>query len=77
MKTKTRIAIQVGLRALMLMGLAAATASSLSGDAREIVRRVAAADDRNWNVARNDGFRSGWTRRFDSQGRLKSRDVTI
>jgi hypothetical protein len=65
------------MRALLL-GLASATALVANMDAREIVRRAVAADERNWKVARNYGFSERVdARRLDSQGQLKSKDVTI
>lgn len=46
-------------------------------DAREIVRRTVSADKRNWQAARNYGFVERVdARRMDSEGRLKSQDVT-
>jgi hypothetical protein len=73
MKTKMRAAIRVGMRALPLMGLASATALLAEMDAREIILRAVAADERNWKVARNYEFSERVdARRLDSQGRLKS-----
>lgn len=78
MKSKTRVAIRLGLPALLSLGLASATAVLADGDAREIIRRAVAAEGRNWKSARNYGFSERVdARRFDSQGRLKSRDVKI
>ena len=45
-------------------------------DAREIIRRAVAADERNWKVARNYGFSERVdARRLDSQGQLTSKEV--
>ena len=63
------------MRAL-LPGLASATALFAEVDAREIVRRAVAADDRNWKIARNYEFSERVdARRSDSQGRVKSKEV--
>jgi hypothetical protein len=51
-KTNTRMAIRVKMRALLL-GLASATALLGQVDARQMIRRVVAADESNWRVARN------------------------
>jgi hypothetical protein len=68
----------LGLPALLLLGVVSATAARGDGDAREIVRRVVAAEGRNWKSARNYGFSERVdSRRLDSQGRLKSRDVKV
>jgi hypothetical protein len=78
METKARVAIRVEIRALLLLGLASATAVLAEVDAREIIRRAVAADERNWKVARNYGFSERVdARRLDSKGRLKSKDVKI
>lgn len=46
-------------------------------DAREIIRRTVAADERNWQAARNYGFSERVdARRLDAEGRLKSKDVS-
>ena len=67
----------IGMGALLL-GLAPAAALAAEVDAREIVRRTVAADERNWKVARNYGFSERVdARRLDPDGRLKSKDVTI
>ncbi len=64
-------------RALLLI-LTSATALHGQADAREIIRRAVAADERNWKVARNYGFLERVdARRLDPQGRLKSKDVKI
>ena len=77
MKSQIRMAIRVGMGAL-LAGLASATALPAEVDAREIVRRAAAAEERNWKAARNYGFSERVDlRRLDSQGRLKSKDVKL
>jgi hypothetical protein len=68
---------QITMRAL-LPGLVSATALLAEVDARDIVRRAVAADDRNWRVARNYEFSERVdARRSDSQGRVKSKDVKI
>ena len=78
MERRPRVAIRVEIRALLLLGLAPATALLAEVDAREIIRRAVAADERNWKVARNYDFRSAVdARRLDSEGRLKSKDVKI
>jgi hypothetical protein len=62
----------------LLPGLASATALLAEVDAREIVRRAVAADDRNWKIARNYEFSERVdARRSDSQGRVKAKDVKI
>lgn len=67
--------ILVEMRALLL-GLAWATALLGQVDARQVVRRAVAADDRNWKVARNYTFlEREELRRLDSQGRVKSKQV--
>ena len=71
MKTETRVAIRVEIRALLL-GLASATALLAEVDAREIIRRVVETDERNWKVARNYGF----SERVDAR-RLDSREFEI
>jgi hypothetical protein len=77
MKIRTHTAIRVGLGTLLL-GLASGTALRSEMDAREIIRRAVAADERNWKVARNYGFSERVdARRLDSQGQLKSKAVTI
>ena len=64
-------------RALLLM-LASATAAVCQTDAREIIRRAAASDDRNWKVARNYTFSQQERLRYlDSQGRVKSQEVRV
>ena len=55
MTTNTRMTIRVGMGALLL-GLASTAALLGEVDAREIIRRAVAADERNWKVARNYGF---------------------
>jgi hypothetical protein len=64
--------------AAFLLGLASVTALRAETDARAIIRRSVAADERNWKVARNYGFSERVdARHLDSQGRLKSKDVKI
>jgi hypothetical protein len=64
-------------RALLLI-LASAIALLGQEDAREIIRRAAAADERNWKVARNYEFSERVdARRLEPNGRLKSKDVKI
>ncbi len=64
-------------RALLLL-LASATAVVAQTDAREIVRRAAAAEERNWKVARNYTFSEREKLRYlDSQGRVRSQEVSI
>jgi hypothetical protein len=63
---------------VLLLILASATALLGQVDAREVIRRAVAADERNWKVARNYGFSQRVdARRLDLQGRLKSKDVKI
>jgi hypothetical protein len=69
--------VSLQTRALLLI-LASATALLGQADAREIVRRAVAADERNWKVARNYEFSERVdARRLDPDGRLKSKDVKI
>lgn len=78
MKTKTGMAIRVGTGALLLLGLAPATALPAEADAREIIRRTVGADERNWKVARNYGFSERVdARRLDPDGRVKSKAVKL
>lgn len=64
-------------RALLLI-LASAAAAIGQTDAREIIRRAAAADERNWKVAQNYTFSERERLRYlDSQGRVKSQEVSI
>jgi hypothetical protein len=61
---------------MVLLGLAFTTALWGQVDAREIIRKSVAADERNWRVARNYTFlQRVELRRLDSQGRLKSSEV--
>jgi hypothetical protein len=60
----------------MLLLSLAPVAALAEVDAREIVRRAVAADERNWTIARGYGFSERVdARRLDSNGRLKSKDV--
>jgi len=62
----------------LLLILASATALPGQTDAREIIRRAAAADASNWKVARNYNFSEREKLRYlDSQGRLKSQEINI
>ena len=62
----------------VLLILASATALLGQTDAREVIRRAVAADERNWKVARDYTFSERVNRRYlDSQGRVKSQDVRI
>ena len=64
--------------AAFLLGFASVTAVRAETDARAIIRRAVAADERNWKVARNYGFSERVDlRRLDPQGRLKSKDIKI
>src|ERR1017187_1567734 len=64
-------------RALLLI-LASASALLGQADAREIVRRAVAADERNWKVARNYTFSERVNLKYlDSQGGVKSQEVRI
>jgi len=72
---------QLGMRILgdlrvVLLGLAATTALLGQADAREIIRNAAAADARNWSMARNYTFLERVElRRLDAQGRVKLSEV--
>jgi hypothetical protein len=60
----------------MLLGLASTTAVLGQVDAREIIRRAVAAEDRNWKMARNYTFSERVDLRYlDSEGRVKSSEV--
>ena len=62
-------------RALLLI-LASAAAVPAQTDAREIIRRAVAAEERNWKLARNYTFSERVNLRYlDSQGRVNSQDV--
>ena len=64
-------------RALLLI-LASASALLGQADAREIVRRAVAADERNWKVARTYTFSERVNLKYlDSQGGVKSQEVRI
>ena len=61
---------------IVLVGLALTPCLFGQVDAREIIRRAVAADERNWRVARNYTFlQRVELRRLDSEGRLKSSEV--
>jgi hypothetical protein len=65
------------MRALLLI-LASATALPAQTDAREIIRRAAAADESNWKVARNYAFSEREKLRYlDSEGRVKSQEISV
>ena len=62
----------------LLMILASATALPGQVDAREVIRRTVAADERNWKVARNYTFSERVNLRYlDSESRVKSQEVKI
>jgi hypothetical protein len=62
----------------LLLILASATAASAPIDAREVVRRAVAADERNWKLARNYTFSERVNLRYlDSQGRVKSQEASL
>lgn len=62
-------------RALLLI-LASATALLGQADAREVIRRAVAADERNWKATRNYTFSERVNLRYlDSQGQVKSQEV--
>ena len=64
-------------RALLLI---VASATTLLGqvDARDIIRRAAAAEERNWKVARNYIFSERVNLRYlDSEGQVKSQEIKI
>jgi hypothetical protein len=64
-------------RALLLI-LASASALLGQADAREVIRRAVAADERNWKVARNYTFSERVNLKYlDSQGGVKSQEVRI
>jgi hypothetical protein len=76
-KTKTEMEIPLQTHALLLI-LASATAVLGQADARAVIRRAVAADERNWKVARNYTFSERVNLRYlDSQGRVKSQEVSI
>jgi hypothetical protein len=61
---------------MVLLGLAFTTTLLGQVDAREIIRKCVAADERNWRIARNYRFlQRVELRRLDSQGGLKSSEV--
>jgi hypothetical protein len=63
------------LRVLMLC-LATPTALLGQVDAREIIRQAVAADERNWQIARNYTFlQRVELRRLDAEGRVKSSEA--
>ena len=63
-------------RRIVLVGLALTTGLFGQVDAREIIPRAVAADERNWRVARNYTFlQRVELRRMDPQGGLKSSEV--
>src|SRR5512140_1061498 len=75
MKTNSCRAIPVRMGALLL-SLASAAALHGQVDAREMIRRVVAADESNWRVARNYMFSERVDlRHLDSMGQVKSKDV--
>lgn len=58
--------------------LVSATGMAAQTDAREIIRRAVAADERNWTLARNYIFSERVNLRFlDSQGHVKSQEVSL
>lgn len=62
----------------VLVILASATALLGQPDAREIIRRAVAADERNWKVARNYIFSERANLRYlDSEGRVKLQEISI
>jgi hypothetical protein len=76
-KTKAQMEVPLQTRVLLLI-LASATAVLSQADAREVIRRAVAADERNWKVARNYTFSERVDSRYlDSQGRVKSQEVRI
>jgi hypothetical protein len=76
MTSETTFALQCKLCALLLLGLVPGTAAPAEVDVREIIRRVVAADESNWRLARQYGFSERVdARRVDSQGRIESGDV--
>ena len=63
---------------LSLLVFASSTALRAEVDAREIVRRAVAAEERNWKIARNYGFSERVdARRLDAEGGVKSKDVKL
>jgi hypothetical protein len=62
----------------LLVGLASVMALLGEEDAREIIRRSVAAEERNWKVARNYGFSERVVARvLDPEGLLKLKEVRI
>jgi hypothetical protein len=77
MNTKAHMEIPLQTRVLLLI-LASATALLGQSDARDVIRRAVAADERNWKVARNYNFSERVNLRYlDSQGRVKSQEISI
>ena len=63
---------------MLLLIAASATAMLGQTDAREIVRRAVAADERNWRVARNYAFSERTNLRYlNSEGRVKSQESKV
>lgn len=61
---------------ILLTGLAPVATLQAEVEAREIIRRAVAADERNWKAVRNYGFSERVdARHMDPDGRVKSRDV--
>jgi len=60
----------------LLLNLACATTLLGQADAREMIRRAVAADERNWTVARHYTFSERVDLRYlDSEGHVKSQEV--
>jgi hypothetical protein len=67
---------QLQARTLLLI-IVSATAMPGQTDAREIIRRAVAADERNWKVARNyTSSERADLRYLDSQGAVKLREIS-
>ena len=74
---RTLVEVPFEVRALLLV-VVSATGLLGQGDAREIVRRAVAAEERNWKSARNYTFSERSNLRYmDAQGRVKSQEVKL
>lgn len=69
--------IPLQMRTLLLI-MVPATALLAQTDAREIIRRAVAADERNWKLARNYTFSERADLRYlDAQGLVKLREISL
>jgi hypothetical protein len=73
---KTQMKLPLQTRTLLVI-LASATALLGQVDAREIIRRAVAADERNWKIARNYVYSERANLRYlDSEGRVKLQEIS-